>query len=54
MYGAFYVVEDIATYLADPPAYLATTPCRFSTICSKTIARAGWGFDVASSVERAW
>ena len=44
MYGAFYVVADIAAYLADPTGLPGRPPaCRSSTTCSRTTARARSG-----------
>ena len=54
MYGAFYVVADIAAYLADPPAYLATHPLPIlDDLLKNNRPRKEWAFDdLASSVER--
>ncbi len=53
MYGAFYVVEDIAAYLADPPGYLAAHPLPIlDDLLKNNRPRKEWTFDdLASSVE---
>jgi putative heme-binding domain-containing protein len=53
MYGAFYVVDDIAAYLADPPAYLAAHPLPIlDDLLKNNRPRKEWVFDdLASSVE---
>jgi putative heme-binding domain-containing protein len=53
MYGAFYVVEDIAAYLADAPGYLATHPLPIlDNLLKNNRPRKEWTFDdLASSVE---
>ena len=53
MYGAFYVVEDVAAYLADPTGYLASHPLPISDALLKdNRPRKEWTFDdLASSVE---
>ncbi len=53
MYGAFYVVEDIAAYLADPPGYLAAHPLPIlDELLKNNRPRKEWKFDdLASSVE---
>ena len=53
MYGAFYVVEDLAEYLADPPATSPRTLCRSATTCSRTTARARSGRSPTSSTTKA-
>jgi putative heme-binding domain-containing protein len=53
MYGAFYVVEDIAAYLADPTGYLASHPLPIlDDLLKNNRPRKEWTFDdLASSVE---
>jgi putative heme-binding domain-containing protein len=53
MYGAFYVVDDIAAYLADPPGYLAAHPLPIlDDLLKNNRPRKEWAFDdLASSVE---
>ncbi len=53
MYGAFYVVEDIAAYLADPPGYLAAHPLPIlDDLLKNNRPRKEWAFDdLASAVE---
>ncbi|MGO9923151.1 MAG: PVC-type heme-binding CxxCH protein [Isosphaeraceae bacterium] len=53
MYGAFYVVEDISAYLADPPGYLAAHPLPIlDELLKNNRPRKEWAFDdLASSVE---
>jgi azurin len=53
MYGAFYVVEDIAAYLADPTGYLAAHPLPIlDDLLKNNRPRKEWTFDdLASSVE---
>src|SRR5262249_39983537 len=53
MYGAFYVVEDIAAYLADPTGYLATHPLPIlDDLLKNNRPRKEWTFDdLASGVE---
>ncbi len=53
MYGAFYVVEDIAAYLADPTTYLASHPLPIlDDLLKNNRPRKEWVFDdLASSVE---
>src|SRR5262249_9224495 len=52
MYGAFYVVEDIAAYLADPTGYLAAHPLPIlDDLLKNNRPRKEWAFDdLASSV----
>ncbi|MHB1556090.1 MAG: PVC-type heme-binding CxxCH protein [Isosphaeraceae bacterium] len=52
MYGAFYVVEDIAAYLADPTGYLASHPLPIlDDLLKNNRPRKEWAFnDLASSV----
>ncbi len=53
MYGAFFVVADIASYLADPPGYLAAHPMPIHDELLKTNRpRKEWKFDdLALSVD---
>ena len=53
MYGAFYVVADIAAYLADPTGYLAVHPLPIlDDLLKNNRPRKEWAFsDLASSVE---
>ncbi len=53
MYGAFYVVEDITAYLADPPGYVAAHPLPIlDELLKNNRPRKEWAFDdLASSVE---
>ena len=53
MYGAFYVVEDIAAYLADPTGYLAAHPLPIKDdLLKNNRPRKEWTFDdLASAVE---
>jgi putative heme-binding domain-containing protein len=53
MYGAFYVVADVAAYLADPPGYLAAHPLPIlDDLLKNNRPRKEWSFDdLASSVE---
>jgi len=53
MYGAFYVVEDISAYLADPPGYLVAHPLPIlDELLKNNRPRKEWVFDdLASSVE---
>jgi putative heme-binding domain-containing protein len=53
MYGAFYVVDDIAAYLADPPGYLAAHPLPIlDDLLKNNRPRKEWTFDdLASAVE---
>ena len=53
MYGAFYVVDDIAAYLADPTGYLAAHPLPIlDDLLKNNRPRKEWTFDdLASSVE---
>jgi len=53
MYGAFYVVKDIAAYLADPPGYLAAHPLPIlDDLLKNNRPRKEWSFDdLASTVE---
>jgi putative heme-binding domain-containing protein len=53
MYGAFYVVADIAAYLADPPGYLAAHPLPIlDDLLKDNRPRKEWVFnDLASAVE---
>ncbi len=53
MYGAFYVVGDIAAYLADPTGYLAAHPLPIlDDLLKNNRPRKEWAFDdLASSVE---
>jgi putative heme-binding domain-containing protein len=53
MYGAFYVVEDIAAYLADPTGYLAVHPLPIlDDLLKDNRPRKEWVFnDLASAVE---
>ncbi len=53
MYGAFYVVEDIAAYLADPTGYLAAHPLPIlDDLLKNNRPRKEWTFDdLASSVD---
>ncbi len=53
MYGALYVVEDLAAYLADPTGYLANHPLPISDALLKdNRPRREWTFDdLASSVQ---
>ena len=53
MYGAFYVVDDIAAYLADPTGYLAAHPLPIlDDLLKNNRPRKEWVFDdLASSVE---
>jgi putative heme-binding domain-containing protein len=53
MYGAFYVVRDIAAYLADPPGYLAANPLPIlDELLKNNRPRKEWTFDdLASTVE---
>jgi putative heme-binding domain-containing protein len=53
MYGAFYVVEDIAAYLADPTGYLAAHPLAIKDdLLKNNRPRKEWTFDdLASNVE---
>ena len=53
MYGAFYVVGDIAAYLADPPGYMAAHPLPIlDDLLKNNRPRKEWSFDdLASSVE---
>jgi putative heme-binding domain-containing protein len=53
MYGAFYVVEDIAAYLADPTGYLAAHPLPIlDDLLKNNRPRKEWTYDdLASTVE---
>ncbi len=53
MYGAFYVVEDVAAYLADPPGYLASHPLPIlDDLLKNNRPRKEWTYDdLVSSVE---
>jgi putative heme-binding domain-containing protein len=53
MYGAFYVVEDVAAYLADPTGYLAGHPLPILDVLLKdNRPRKEWAYDdMVSSVE---
>jgi putative heme-binding domain-containing protein len=53
MYGAFYVVNDIAAYLADPTGYLASHPMPIlDDLLKNNRPRKEWVFDdLASAVE---
>ena len=53
MYGAFYVVEDIAAFLADPPGYLAVHPLPvLDELLKNNRPRKEWSFDdLVSSVD---
>ncbi len=53
MYGAFYVVEDVAAYLADPTGYLASHPLPIlDDLLKNNRPRKEWTFDdLASAVE---
>jgi putative heme-binding domain-containing protein len=53
MYGAFYVVADIAAYLADPTGYLAAHPLPIlDDLLKNNRPRKEWAYDdLASSVE---
>jgi putative heme-binding domain-containing protein len=53
MYGAFYVVSDLAAYLSDPPGYLAAHPLPIrDTLLKNNRPRKEWNYDdLASSVE---
>jgi putative heme-binding domain-containing protein len=53
MYGAFYVVEDIAAYLADPTGYLAAHPLPIlDDLLKNNRPRKEWTYDdLASSVD---
>ena len=53
MYGAFYVVEDVAAYLADPTGYLASHPLPIlDALLKDNRPRKGWTYDdLTSSVE---
>ena len=53
MYGAFYVVEDLDAYLADPPGYLAAHPLPIlDDLLKNNRPRKEWTFDdLASAVE---
>jgi putative heme-binding domain-containing protein len=53
MYGAFYVVEDIAAYLADPTGYMASHPLPIlDDLLKNNRPRKEWTVaDLASSVE---
>ena len=53
MYGAFYVVADIAAYLADPPGYLAAHPLAIrDDLLKNNRPRKEWTVDdLASAVE---
>ncbi len=53
MYGAFYVVEDLDAYLADPQGYLAAHPLPIlDDLLKNNRPRKEWTFDdLASSVE---
>ena len=53
MYGAFYVVEDLDDYLADPEGYLAKHPLPIhDELLKNNRPRKEWTFDdLASSVE---
>jgi putative heme-binding domain-containing protein len=53
MYGAFYVVEDVAAYLADPTGYLVAHPLPIlDDLLKNNRPRKEWTFDdLASSVE---
>jgi putative heme-binding domain-containing protein len=53
MYGAFYVVEDVAAYLADPTGYLASHPLPIlDDLLKNNRPRKEWTYDdLVSSVE---
>jgi putative heme-binding domain-containing protein len=53
MYGAFYVVADVAAYLADPPGYLAAHPLPIlDDLLKNNRPRKEWVFDdLATAVE---
>ena len=53
MYGAFYVVEDVAAYLADPTGYLAAHPLPImDSLLKNNRPRKEWTYeDLASTVE---
>ncbi len=53
MYGAFYVVADIAAYLADPTGYLAAHPLPIlDDLLKNNRPRKEWTYDdLASAVE---
>ena len=53
MYGAFYVVADLAAYLADPTGYLAAHPLPIQdNLLKNNRPRKEWTFeDLASTVE---
>ena len=53
MYGAFYVVEDLAAYLSDPTGYLASHPLPIlDTLLKETRSRKEWTYDdLIASVE---
>jgi len=53
MYGAFYVVEDLAAYLADPTGYLASHPLPIlDDLLKNNRPRKEWTYDdLVSSVE---
>jgi putative heme-binding domain-containing protein len=53
MYGAFYVVDDLAAYLADPTGYLAAHPLPvLDDLLKNNRPRKEWTFDdLASTVE---
>ena len=53
MYGAFYVVDDIAAYLSDPTGYLAAHPLPIlDDLLKNNRPRKEWTYDdLASSVE---
>ena len=53
MYGAFYVVEDVAAYLADPTGYLASHPLPIlDALLKDNRPRKEWSYDdLVSSVE---
>ncbi len=53
MYGAFYIVQDIAAYLADPTGYLAAHPLPIlDDLLKNNRPRKEWTFDdLASNVE---